>query len=416
MSQTTAPAEPVHAHTGLTLTEFRRAEARADARRRRLENRQQETEQQIRFDEKVAATNAAITSAPERIGLEAFLAAHPTWQAPKARLLADGQFVLLKPGTHKWALFAGNGMRVAGGVEFYGAGTTRNPEKPAGIRAVTALAERLAAITDRDSRPVPWTSPERDWPQGWQGTDDQTIAGAAAAVVNAWASEQGIDYARARMSSHRQQRPVVGGEQDRDGFYLRRDGEEAAPGDRVRWNDVIQTVVANEIVKAYEGGNATYKLQVTVTHAGEETVITERRLDIAFNGGDPDAPEARRNPGMGMYLTAPGIPVDQQRGQYIQLRREDLVPPGTRILIKPGEDTERYRDQRPTVGTTTDYVYSYQGHTFQVIRYDDQTYDGVKPTAFSRPDPNSKAEYLLDPAVDEQTTARRAWGLDGDGP
>lgn len=363
------------------------------------------------------ATNAAIASAPERISLEAFFEANPRLPAAKVRLTTDGQFVYLRPVTQNWGLYAGNGARIVCGTELSDANTF-DRAKPAGIRAVAELAERLSAIRDREGRPAPWTSRERDWPQGWLGPDDLTIAGMVAAVVDAWATSQGLDYSRSRIIGHKQVRLVVGGVKDAEGFHLSRDGEEAAPGDRVRWNDLVQTVVSSRYVKDYDGGNPRYRLHVTVEHGDERTVITEPRrgLDIAFTGGDPDAPEARHSPGMGMYLEQPGIPVDEQRGHYIELRRENLVPPGTRVLVRKSGDDERYRDIRPTVAITTAHVMYYQGHHFQVLAYDDGTFDGVKPSAFTKPDSKSKTEYVLNPDPDELRAARRAWGLDGDGP
>jgi hypothetical protein len=51
-----------------------------------------------------------------------------------------------------------------------------------------------------------------------------------------------------------------------------------------------------------------------------------------------------------------------------------------------------------------------------VIAFDDGTFDGVKPTAFTQPHPNSKTEYVLGSDADELTIARRAWGLSGADP
>ena len=402
--------EPVHARTGLTLTGFRAAEARAHARRERRRNRRQDREQQIRFDEQKAATNAAIAAAPEQIDLDELLKKYPKPRSHRPRLVAGGRFVLVRATTKSWALLAGNGQRVVGGDEFSTPQWSAAAPKPPGIGALTDLAEHLVKIRDAEDRPAPWASPEPQWHLGWRGPDGLTIPGAVTERLVDWATARGLQYARAWRAGEKQPRPVIGGTPDQDGFY-RRDAGEAGPGDRVRCADgVVRTVVSNTVAKRYERGNARYVLVLTFADGTKLADGPQRRTDILFEG-DPDAPESVHNPGMGSIIGgSPGIPADQQTGRHIALRPEDLIPVGTRVALFNSEDQADWYDLRPTTGVATDHVFTSHGEVFQAFHYDDDTYDGVKPSAF-RSSHKDKRQYLINPTTEQVNQARAAWGL-----
>ncbi|WP_158889050.1 hypothetical protein [Amycolatopsis anabasis] len=409
-----AVSEPTHQGTGLTPVQFQQAHLRAEARRSRWRNRRRE--QQIRdgYDAATTDTDSAIAAAPHRIDLATFAADHPDIELGKARLLADGKLIYLRPRTRRWALAARNGLLVVRGVDFRVPGGTDYPGKPAGIRAVTELADLLAGLRDGQGRLVPWASPRRDWPLGWRGENALSIAGAATPVIAEWAARHGVDYANGYLRGQRRPRPVVGGIRDAEGYVLARDPGEAAPGDRIRHDGATYTVRGSRIGRVQENWITRYQLILAAERDGEQISLTEPgSIDIAF-AGDPDAPEARYSPGMGLYLDRPGIPVDRQNPHYVDLRREDLVPPGTRVLARyvgDPDEVNAWYDPRPTVGTTTDHIVHAEGHCFQVIEMDDGTFDGVKPTALTRPNPSADAEYQLDPEPDEVAAAHRAWGL-----
>jgi hypothetical protein len=413
----TSECEPRHPGTGLTASQFQRAERRAEVRRTRWRDLQLEQQAQRDFDEEVATTEQAIATAPPRLDLDAFLAEYPHLEGKKARVVADGQMIYLRPGTKRWSLTLGNGRTIVRAVEFRAPGTTDLLGKPAGIRAVTELAALLAGVHDAQGRSVPWTSPHRTWWQGWHGENSLTLAGAITPIVSDWAARHGADYVGAHRGGGRRERPIVGGVRDLDGFVLGRAAAEAAPGDRVRHDGRIYTVVDTRVARVRENGNPRHRLILTLEHDGEQTILAEPgRVDIDFTG-DPDAPEARHNPGMGSFLELPGIPVDRQNPHYVSLRREDLLPPGTSVLVRrTGERTgfdglDGWCDPRPVVGTATDHVLSELGHDFQVFEMADRTFDAIKPSAFPRTNPRATTEYRCDPDPADVTAVLAAWGL-----
>lgn len=414
---TNAKVEPIHQGTGLTATQFQRAERRAEVRRTRWRDVQLEQQAQHDFDEEVDTTEQAITTAPARLDLDTFLAEHRDVDAGKARLVADGQMVYPRPGTKRWSLTLGNGRTIVRAIEFRAPGTTDLLDKPAGIRAVTELATLLAEVRDGHGRPVPWTSPHRNWWQGWRGNNALTLAGVITPIVVDWAARNGADYVSAYRCGQRRERPIVGGVRDSDGFVLGRNAAEAAPGDRIRHDGHIWTVVDTRVARVRENSNTRHRLILTLERDGEHTTLTEPgRVDIDF-AGDPDAPAARHNPGMGSFLDLPGIPVDRQNPHYVTLRRDTLIPPGTRVLgRRRGDRTgfgalDAWHDPRPITATATDHIVSELGHTFQVFAFDDGTFDGIKPSAFTNPDPRSNTEYRCDPDPADVAAVHTAWSL-----
>lgn len=439
----------------MTPLEFEQAGQRGMARRMRAE--------QVRREQDQAATQAGYRNqadqladtAPTAISLAEFQNRYPQ-KGAKAQLAGSDRLVLVAGTTKNWQLATAGNMILVSGGEF-SPGTERSAETPKnpGKRALADLANRIAALSDTNGRPAPWTAPldpgdkqSATWVQGWRDPQGRNAIAATVATVDAWAKEHDLHYIRAGY----QQAPdiVPGGEPDADGFRTRR-VVEIAPGDEVRLPDgdtatVIDTGLhhsdgSDTGALTLEGGRAISVAELAgqekpapadtsgrlrtaqgMRQAGVNISAASTEVPVRF-AGEPDLPEASNDPGMG--ATAPGgqppgqpigIPESQWATTWPDAHSRPL-PAGTRfVALRSAEPSPWGRDERPAAGITMARTTNAAGYRFQTVRYDDGTYGAVRVEALrgSELAPRKTAQrYVLEPTPEQVTQVHEEWGLGG---
>jgi hypothetical protein len=433
----------------LSPQEYSRGGQRADARRTRARRIETEREQAGREAGYAAAADALADAAPAQIDLGTLQARRLTigQQSERRRpveLAGGGRLAIVGGGSKGWSVVTGANMTLVHAGDF-------EEIKPPGKLAMRNLANRLASLTDAQGRPAPFTATfdqtggtnQPDWVRGWRDEQGRSLPEAVVAATGAWAAENGLTYRR-KPAHYGSALTVPGGIPDADGFRTRR-ADEIAPGDEVRKPDGTIVTVADTGLHLYNRELGDDQIRLT-----DDTVATVAELagrdlgeapapqpgqrlrtaaemrprysapstEVAVRfAGDPDSPEARRDPGMGPIpatATPPGNPItiapEQWERRWPDYQRP--YPTGMRMAVSPAEQPDGRRDNSPKTGALLARTESVAGDEFQTVRYDDGTYDQVKVTALrhtaTRPD---SPTYVVDPTPEQIDAARTAWGL-----
>jgi hypothetical protein len=433
LARQSAHVVPDAAPMSMTPEQFDAALARTDARRRRAENvagEQKAADTQVR--QRQAAREAA-AAAPDQLDLESFQSAYASrrgYNLTNVVAIGDGKLAWSGGTTQKWGIYSGDGTQLANAGDFHPDGKAAGSAKFTKTKLVD-LGARLAAITDDQGKPVPWArqgdrtgDAAPDWMTGWRDSQGRSLASVVADTANQWALDNGYGYKRA---GHNYSRPdvVPGGAPDADGFRLR-PIDEVGPGDQVKLNDGTVITVAstssihfNEVTS--EDGTVV-DLRAKARSGGSLGVSA---VPVKFTG-DPDSPQALREPGMGpLAATLPQAP-GQPFGQGDALRRppEGAVPEGTRVLTVPNPAYEYAvpgEIVRPKIGVFLDRSALYRGDDFQTVRFDDGTYTQVRPEAVARAgieahkQRGTRETYVLNPTPAQINAAREAYDLPPEG-
>jgi phage head maturation protease len=462
------PDSPVLA---MSAADYAAARERADARRARERNVAREQTIADKQAQQRAHAEQLAETAPPVIDLDAF--AERTPSAKKVEPVAGGRLLLEAGSSKNWKLVTAANMGLVNGGEF-SPGPERSVETPKnpGKRALRDLADRLAAITDAQGCPAPWTAPRDDmagdlnatWVQGWRDEQGRNLITASVDVFSQWASEHGLHYSRAERDYSRPD-TVPGGAPDADGFRVRTI-DELAPGDEIRipGTDEIGTV-ASVNLETTKGdlesmwGEQTAKIpgagdfMAERTYAGSATLTDGRTVGIApvnlrpestdgwlrsaaemqqagprFNprsatvairfAGDPDTPQARQDPGMGAIHPDQGPPGQRVEEFHDRFNSyEQPLPEGTRFAALASEEPSVWgRDERPTVGIAVGRVRWEAGNYFQTVRYDDGSYGQIRISALRDNDPagtrhKSTQRYIQGPTDEQVAEIHREWHL-----
>lgn len=465
--ETVAPAD-AHvvadaAPMDMTAREFKDAKLAAEARRKRATNiRAEEENAKEERREQLHAEQAALF-APKTLDLAAFQMLRqgmnrPADQRAKVELAGGDRFALVGPGTKNWSVSTARNLGAVRALDF-----EERDGAPPNKAALRDLANRLAAIRDKDGRQIPSTLTNEggieEWAPGWRDAEGNDLRSVVARVAEAWGKENGLTYRLSWIKS----RPltVPGGAADAEGFRMRK-AEELAPGDEVRLPDGSTGIVERSGADSFRldaedlgwngnkdiGGQVVltdgrtvsiYKLagveppQVPEVQPGESRVDAmvarqrgsyagpppqDQMVPVRF-AEDADSEAAQQDPGMGPFAATGGPPgrtyqLSDIVGAYSEEYARTLTPypAGTRVVFSEQEqrasDSFRPRDRRAKVGTLLDLVEEHGGEVFQTVRLDDGTYDQYRVAGMRE---SSNQTFDVDPPTDKIDEVRAAHGL-----
>lgn len=415
---------------GLGSAEYHQRSQLATARRVRAENIAEEQQQADREAGYAAVADALADAAPAQIDVDALrgrraLIGQQSERRLPVELAGGGRVAVVGSGSKNWSIVTGSGLSLVNSSAF----TESQSGKPPGKRALADLAHRLAALTDAQGRPAPFTatyeqqgeSDRPDWIRGWRDGQDRSLVEASAEAIGAWAEQNNLTF-RYPAGNYRSAPTVPGGAPDADGFRLRRIDylhREVAPGDEIRLPDGTVVTVADtaksETITLADGR------ALTETDIGRKAGLGGGIVAAVRFAGDPDDPQTRRDPGMGPIpanATPPGAPITGDIEQRWPYEYDRPYPTGTRLAIVPATEPGRGlmpRDNSARVGTLLARIEHVQGNDFQTVRFDDGTYDQIRVGALrstsTRPDSTT---YVPNPSPEQINAGRADWGLPPD--
>lgn len=397
----TVPAHP------LPPDEYRaRMNSRLD-RGQRMRDIQRRTEDAEKVNAAITSSEEVAASAPETIP-----------ELPGVVPVADGRIGLKNAGKASWQLVSGDGRTIAH-MQFFV--DPRNPGRAVRLNRGQAgsFATHLAAITNDQGDRIPFTSTDSAaWVPGFRDSSGRDAQQAVYAAAAAWAEENGFTPSRnireSITSPPRGSRTGAPGVADEDGFYPGERAKDIGVGDEIRLPDGTTHVVAEKDVpdsslsdRRYGGPPTLFKFN----DGGEFSMTDHQRVDVRF-ADDPAAEDYLRDPGMGWTSAAIGsLPSELRPESRAVLRRAipDPLASGTRVIYTPDRSgyLGEYADNRPRVGQVTDRFEPSGGVWFQVVEYDDGTFDALNVASLIE-----SGKLTVDPSEDEQRKARQAWGLE----
>jgi predicted kinase len=414
--------------TTMDPAEYHRLAAIAQARRARAANIVEEQKQVDVEAGYAAAADLLADAAPEQIDLDALRARRQTsrttsGQRQQLELAGNGRLVIAGSGTKRWSIVTGSDMALVSASAF-------DEAKPPGKRALTDLANQLAALTDAQGRPAPFTatfeqtgSADRpDWVRGWRDSEGRSLPEAAAETIGAWAEQNNLTF-RYPAGNYSGATPVPGGVPDADGFRTRRIDylhREVAPGDEVRLPDGTVATVAdtspNTITLA--DGRELAEADLGARESGIGNLGVSAPIRFA---GDPDDPAEQRDPGMGPIpadAAPPGIPFDDSTiEEHWPYEYDRPYSGGTRMAVLPATSPDgiQPRDNSARIGTLMPRLEKVQGDHFQTVRYDDGTFDQIRVQALRSPLVKpAQLTYVPNPSPEQVNAGRADWGLPPD--
>lgn len=397
----TVPAHP------LPPDEYRSRIDRLFDRRSRMADIQRRAEVNAKTDAAITSSEKVAASAPETIP-----------DLTDVTPVADGRIGLKNAGKASWQLVSGDGRVIAHAQLFIDPANERRTVK-LGRKQADSLAARLAAITNDKGDRIPFTSEDSAaWVPGFRDSSGRDAGQAAHAVVVAWAKDNG--FTPATHVEHRASALPSGGREpapgvaDGDGFYPRERAEDINVGDEVRLPDGTTHVVAEKDVPARTDRMSNYGTAPTLfkfEDGGEFSMNDRQRADVRF-ADDPAAEDYLRDPGMGWTPAPIGVlPSELAASGRAALQREIPEPlaPDTRIIYTPDRRgyLGEFADARPRIGRVTDRFDYVQGVWFQVVEYDDGTFDALNVAKLV-----ADGRLTVDPSEAQQRKARQDWGLE----
>lgn len=397
----TVPAHP------LPPDEYRSRIDRLFDRRSRMADIQRRAEVNAKLDAAITSSEKVAASAPEIIP-----------DLTDVTPVADGRIGLKNAGKASWQLVSGDGRAIAHARLFVDPANEGRTVK-LNRKQADSLAAHLAAITNDKGDRIPFTSEDSAaWVPGFRDSSGRDAEQAAYAAVVAWAKDNGFTPA-AHVESRASAPPSGGrapapGVADGGGFYPRERAKDISIGDEVRLPDGTTHVVAEKDVPARTDRMSNYGTAPTLfkfEDGGEFSMNDRQRVDVRF-ADDPAAEDYLRDPGMGWTPAPIGVlPSELAAPGRAALQREIPEPlaPDTRIIYTPDRSgyLDEYADARPRIGRVTDRFDYVQGMWFQVVEYDDGTFDALNVAKLV-----ADGRLTVDPSEAQQRKARQDWGLE----
>lgn len=341
-------------------------------------------------------------------------------------LVADGRVALKNPGKAGWTLTTADDRSFANGIMLSGNGGR-------GVKLnktqASSLAQKIADITDAQGNRIPLTAPDSNtWVPGFRDAQGRDARSAIMAAIKDWADENGFHASSAVEASARlpitPARLPEPGVPDAQGFLPGERVQDIHPGDQVRLPDgSVHTVSGHHLER---GGKTVPSRERGGDYSTDDVLdfadgtsynmgsLGNRRVDVKpAPGRDPDD---TRDPGMGFTSASDlGQPLNEYSPgvrREIEASTPDPVPAGTRILVTPerGGLVGDYADTRPRVGRVTDSWTQAGGNWFQVVEYDDGTFDAINASKLQK-----DGKLKVDPTPQEEDAARKQWNIPGAG-
>lgn len=320
--------------------------------------------------------------------------------------VAGGRLMLTNPTKVGWALRTNSGSLIASAALFNDPNSTRQRKFPR--PQLDSLAQAIADIRDGGGNRIPTTLRDNEWTEGFRDADGRRGTQAVNHAIVQWARTNGIDIPE--QLADRGERPPPAprrepGTPDPEGFVSGERPDNLLPGDQVRDTDgTVRTVRT-------AGPRITWTDGTSTAYRATDTISVKHPYDL----------DDVRDPGMGVYNEPLGMSVvEMPEARQTQVRdlynTGNAFDPGTRFVLVEEDSAGRVADKRPRSGEITDLWWSSEdGRWFQVVKYDDGTWDALR--AF---DLRLRGTMRTNPSAEQQNEARRAWGVpplpSADGP
>jgi len=374
-----------------------------EARRGRVADVQRRNQEISKTNAQIDASEEVATNAPET------MKKLPAGAGKKVSKAGNGRVAFRGKGTANWAIVSADGRAIVSPLNFESEG--RGNVKLSGPQ-LDELADRIVGITNSKGDRAPFTDPDSEkWVPGFRDSDGRSLEQAVSKVVADYANERGLKSGtRTRIGAdsvpwgHKQgEHGVVNAE----GFHPQERIQDVGIGDQVKLrNGDVKTIAKKE--EATGSQRDRYGVDVftlTFDDGTTEKFSTGQRFDTKYSDeNNPDAEGRLNDPGMGYTSDSNlGSKRDKLRPTF---KGDGDVPAGTRFIYTPDRADG---DNRPRVGTVTDRVMNANGHEFQVVEYDDGTFDGVNVSKLA-----ADGKIKLKPTPEDEADARAQWGV-GDG-
>jgi hypothetical protein len=384
---------------------YEQANRAVEKRRNRAADVQKRNQTINKTNADIDSSEAAAANAPETMAK-----LPPKTTGQKVSKAANGRVGFRGKGTANWAIVSSDGRAVVTPANFTGEG--RGNVKLSGPQ-LDELADRIAGITNSKGDRAPFTDPNSEgWVPGFRDSDGRSLEQAVAKVVADFAGERGLKVGtrtdiglRSTPWGHKQ---GPAGEVNAEGFHPQERIQDLGPGDTIKLrNGDVKTV------KAVTEDNGPRRdrygvdvFEIEFDDGSKEKFSQGQRFDTKYaEENNPDAEGRLNDPGMG-YTSNSNLGRKRVAGSAALGQGRDDVPAGTRFIYTPDRADG---DNRPRIGTVTDRVTTMDGREFQVVEYDDGTFDGVNVAKLA-----ADGKINLKPTPEQEADARTQWGV-GDG-
>jgi hypothetical protein len=385
---------PAHPLDPQAYTDATRA---VEARRSRAADISKRTQESNRINAQIDDSEAAAVAAPET------MKKLPAGAGQKVSKAGNGRVAFRGKGTANWAIVSADGRAIVSPAAFESEG--RANVKLSGPQ-LDELADRIAGITNAKGDRAPFTDPESEkWVPGFRDSNGRSLEQAVSKVVADYANERGLKPGtRTRMGvestpwGHKQGPAGVVNE---EGFHPQERIQDVGPGDQVKLRNgdvkTIKNVTEDRSMQRDRYGHNVFEIEFD--DGDKQKFSAGQRFDTKYSDeNNPDQEGRLNDPGMG-YTSASNLGTKRDT----RVPGDSNVPAGTRFIYTPDRADG---DNRPRVGTVTDRTMMTGGHTFQVVEYDDGTFDGVNVEKLA-----ADGKINLKPKPEEEADARSQWGV-----
>ena len=394
LARRSVPAHP------LDPKAYEQANRDVEKRRGRVADVQKRTQDINRINAQIDDSEAAAAAAPE------MMKKLPAGAGQRVSKAANGRVAFRGKGSANWAIVSADGRAIVSPLNFEGEG--RANVKLSGPQ-LDELADRIAGITNSKGDRAPFTDPESEkWVPGFRDSDGRSLEQAVAKVVSDYANERGLKTSqrtnigtRSTPWGHKQ---GPAGVVNDEGFHPQERIQDVGPGDQIklRNGDVKTIATKEEDTSSQRDRYGVGVFTLTFDDGSSEKFSIGQRFDTKYaEENNPDAEGRLNDPGMG-YTSDSNLGRPRNKDAVRVFGTND-VPAGTRFIYTPDRPDG---DNRPRVGTVTDRVTMMNGHEFQVVEYDDGTFDGVNVSKLA-----ADGKINLKPSPEEEADARSQWGV-----
>lgn len=355
--------------------------------------------------------NAAIT-ASEQAAANApkVLQRVPDGRGQKASRSNNRRVGFRGKGTANWAITSADGRAIVQPGMFEGTG--RANVKLSGPQ-LDSLADRIAGITNAKGDRAPFTDPKSEgWVPGFRDSDGRSLEQAVSKVVDDWAGENGLTTS-SHVKNNLANRPFghaqgPAGQVDAEGFHPQERIQDVAAGDQVKLRDGSVKTITNvdEVTGQQRDRYGSNVFTITFDDGDIQKFSVGQRFDTKYaEGRNPDEEGHLNDPGMGYTSNSnlgqvPAGPAAALSG----IDNPNPIPAGTRLIYTP----DRKGDTRPRVGTMTNRYEQVNGRQFQVIEYDDGTFDAINARKLA-----DDGKLTTKPTPEQEQAVRAQWGMAG---
>lgn len=381
---------------------YEQASRAVEKRRSRATDVQKRTTDINRTNAQIDDSEAAAAAAPETLRKMP-----PKTTGQKVSKADNGRVAFRGKGTANWAIISADGRAIVHPGSF----ESNNPRANVKLSGpqLDELANRIAGITNAKGDRAPFTDPESaKWVPGFRDSDGRSLEQAVSKVVADYAAERGLKPGtgvdigvRSTPWGHKQ---GPAGVVNDEGFHPQERIQDVGVGDQVKLrNGDVKTIKAvtedNSMQRDRYGHNV---FEIEFDDGTTEKFSAGQRFDTKYaEENNPDQEGHLNDPGMG--YTSDSNLGRKRDALGARMQGDDDVPAGTRFIYTPDRADG---DNRPRIGTVTDRVTTMDGREFQVVEYDDGTFDGVNVAKLA-----TDGKINLKPTPEDEAGARAQWGV-----